>query len=123
MNPSPQPSPKRHSVQARRLNIYKTMQKPIQTSQTLPSQSQSQTQAAFHTPDLNNIVFFSSVVQVVQAVLVFQCSAENLWASVFQVFQHCAKNRWASFFQVFQHFAKNIWIPIFCVKYWKTWKT
>ena len=69
MNPSPQPSQKRHGVQARRLNLYETMQKPTQISQTLPTQSQSQTQAAFHNSfknnekQLNGIVFVVSIFQ------------------------------------------------------------
>ena len=52
---------------------------------------------------MENLVFFSSVFQVVQAVLVFQCSAENLWASVFQVFQV---------------FTQNIGTQIFFAKCW-----
>ena len=35
MNPSPAMSQKCHGVQAKRLNLHKTIQKPTQTSQTL----------------------------------------------------------------------------------------
>ena len=50
----------------------------------------------------------SMVVSIVFQV--FQCSAENLWASFVQVFQ------------VSQHFTQNIATQIFFAKCWKTWK-
>ena len=58
------------------------------------------------------------ICQVVQVVLVFQCSADNSWAPfvhVVQVVQHVAKTIGASCFQVLQVFQHVAWVPIFCV--------
>ena len=129
------PFTKRHGVQAKRSHLYTIMHKHTRKHmcyctlynfdcvlQYVPYIWQRMCGSGlifgsllslFHSC-LNMINGFTSVFQVFLVVLLFQCSAENRWASFVQVFQ---------VFQAFQHFANNSWAPMFCVKTWETWTT